>query len=124
MRAGRLIFAALVVLAAFYWLTFSHQDTETYTQPPLTGVDTKSTTFRGYDCVGDCSGHEAGYNWAESHDIQDAYDCDAAGEHSNSPSFAKGCRAYVDGENTASSDDEDTHNADEADDEDTHDADE
>ena len=26
-------------------------------------------TFSGYDCTEDCSGHEAGYNWAEENDI-------------------------------------------------------
>jgi hypothetical protein len=54
--------------------------------------------FAGYDCTADCSGHEAGYKWAEEHDISDGDDCDEAGEHSNSPSFAEGCHAYVDGE--------------------------
>ncbi len=54
--------------------------------------------FAGYECTVNCSGHEAGYNWAEEHDISDGDDCDAAGEHSNSPSFAEGCHAYVDGE--------------------------
>jgi len=46
----------------------------------------------------DCSGHEAGYKWAEEHNITDGGDCDTAGENSNSPSFAEGCHAYVDGE--------------------------
>jgi len=41
------------------------------------------------------SGHEAGYEWAERKGITDSEDCDAAGEHSNSPSFAEGCNAYV-----------------------------
>ena len=50
------------------------------------------------------SGHEAGYNWAEEHDIDDEDDCDTAGETSNSPSFAEGCRAYVE-ENAPDKDD-------------------
>ena len=54
--------------------------------------------FRGYDCTEDCSGHEAGYEWAEQHDITDGDDCDTAGSNSNSASFAKGCHAFVDGE--------------------------
>lgn len=54
--------------------------------------------FAGYNCIGDCSGHKAGYRWAEERNITDGDDCDAAGEHSNSPSFAEGCHAYVDGE--------------------------
>jgi hypothetical protein len=62
------------------------------------GQETKPNQFAGYDCTGDCSGHEAGYRWAEEHDITDGDDCETAGEHSNSPSFAEGCQAYVDGE--------------------------
>ena len=62
------------------------------------GHHTRPNTFAGYECTEDCSGHEAGYAWAEEHDISDGEDCDAAGEHSNSPSFAEGCQAYVDGD--------------------------
>jgi hypothetical protein len=47
-------------------------------------------TFHGYDCTIDCSGHEAGYNCAEEHDITDEEDC--AGD---SESFVEGCKAYV-----------------------------
>ena len=47
-------------------------------------------TFHGYDCTEDCSGHEAGYEWAEENDISDAGDCGG-----NSNSFIEGCRAYV-----------------------------
>jgi hypothetical protein len=47
-------------------------------------------TFRGYDCTEDCSGHEAGYAWAEDNGVSDEYDCDG-----NSNSFNEGCMAYV-----------------------------
>ena len=47
-------------------------------------------TFNGYDCSEDCSGHEAGYNWAEENDIYDEYDCDGY-----SDSFIEGCISYV-----------------------------
>src|SRR6266404_5505527 len=60
--------------------------------------ETNPREFAGYECTVDCSGHEAGYKWAEEHGISDGDDCDRAGEHSNSPSFAEGCHAYVDGE--------------------------
>ena len=59
---------------------------------------TRPNAFAGYECTEDCSGHEAGYAWAEEHDISNEEDCDTAGEHSNSPSFAEGCHAYVDGD--------------------------
>ncbi len=86
--------------------------TNSFSEPPSeTGIpDTKQNTFDSYDCTEDCSGHEAGYAWAEKHDITDGDDCDTAGEHSNSPSFAEGCHAYVDGdsdsEESGDSDDE------------------
>ncbi len=67
-------------------------------RPIETDADESRPKFDGYDCTEDCSGHEAGYRWAEDHSISDGDDCDAAGEHSNSPSFAEGCRAYVDGD--------------------------
>lgn len=56
-------------------------------------------SFAGDPCTQDCSGHEAGYNWAEEHGIDDEDACDQAGDDSNSPSFAEGCKAYVNGEN-------------------------
>ena len=47
-------------------------------------------TFMGYECTEDCSGHEAGYEWAENNDISDVDDCGG-----NSNSFIEGCQAYV-----------------------------
>lgn len=47
-------------------------------------------TFNGYDCTDDCSGHEAGYNWAEENGISDEDDCGG-----NSNSFIEGCISYV-----------------------------
>lgn len=41
-------------------------------------------------CGGDCSGHNAGFDWARDHDIEDAADC---GGYSRS--FIEGCEAYV-----------------------------
>jgi hypothetical protein len=63
-----------------------------------TAAQGPARSFGGYDCSGDCSGHEAGYAWAEEHDIDDEDDCEAAGGNSNSPSFAEGCKAYVSGD--------------------------
>ena len=62
------------------------------------------------ECTDDCSGHEAGYEWADAEGIDDEDDCDAARDHSNSPSFAEGCKAFVNAE--ADSNDEDEDNAD------------
>ena len=47
-------------------------------------------SYAGYDCTEDCSGHEAGYQWAEENGIYDADDCGG-----NSWSFEEGCRSYA-----------------------------
>lgn len=41
-------------------------------------------------CTSDCSGHEAGYRWAEDHGITDPTLCGG-----NSNSFIEGCQAYA-----------------------------
>jgi hypothetical protein len=61
---------------------------DAYPPPPRTVV--YPDTFHGYDCTDDCSGHEAGYQWAEDNGISDTSDCDQ-----ESQSFAEGCQAYV-----------------------------
>ena len=49
-----------------------------------------SPTFHGNTCTGDCSGHEAGYNWAEEKGITDPDDCGG-----KSSSFIEGCESYA-----------------------------
>ncbi|TIN07824.1 MAG: hypothetical protein E5Y51_30610 [Mesorhizobium sp.] len=68
-----LVAAGAVVLASFVALPANAQE-----------------TFHGYDCTDDCSGHEAGYDWAARNDISDERDCDR-----DSQSFNEGCQAYV-----------------------------
>lgn len=48
------------------------------------------STFEGYECTEDCSGHEAGYSWAEENYISDPAECDG-----NSNSFIEGCIAFA-----------------------------
>jgi hypothetical protein len=55
--------------------------------------------FYGYPCTQDCSGHEAGYEWAKRKGIDDVDDCGG-----NSTSFIEGCQAYVE-EDTGGQDD-------------------
>lgn len=52
--------------------------------------DEASEYFHGHRCTVDCSGHEAGYEWAEQHDIHDPDNCGG-----NSESFVEGCRIYA-----------------------------
>lgn len=46
--------------------------------------------FNGYPCTVDCSGHQAGYDWADQNGITDAGDCGG-----NSQSFIEGCQSYT-----------------------------
>ena len=65
-------------------------ETETYPEEYET---TDSLEFNGYECTVDCSGHEAGYEWAEEHGItQD----DVDNYSGNSNSFKEGMQSYVD----------------------------
>jgi hypothetical protein len=47
-------------------------------------------SFNGYECTEDCSGHEAGSQWAEENDIANVDDCEG-----NSTSFIEGCMSYL-----------------------------
>jgi hypothetical protein len=47
-------------------------------------------TFGGYECTEDCSGHKAGYEWAEQNSVSSDDDCGG-----NSQSFEEGCKTYV-----------------------------
>lgn len=60
--------------------------------------------FMGYPCTENCSGHEAGYEWAQENGIIDPDVCDG-----HSDSFIEGCQAYAEEqENSDSIDDEDS----------------
>ncbi len=46
--------------------------------------------FGEYKCEDDCSGHYAGYEWAEENKINNEEDCSG-----NSQSFIEGCKSFV-----------------------------
>lgn len=46
--------------------------------------------FHGYECSDDCSGHNAGYEWADENGV-----CDQDFYGGNSESFAEGVRIYA-----------------------------
>lgn len=50
----------------------------------------RSEDFHGFPCTVDCSGHAAGYNWAEENNVNDTSGCGG-----NSQSFIEGCEAYA-----------------------------
>lgn len=62
-----------------------------------------AATFDGYQCTDDCSGHQAGYDWAQEKDIDDISSCTTA-----SQSFNEGCESFVNGgAGSITADDED-----------------
>ncbi|CAI8957994.1 MULTISPECIES: hypothetical protein [Pseudomonas] len=58
----------------------------------LGSTSASADTFDGYECTDDCSGHQAGYDWAEDNDIDDEDSCDTP-----SQSFNEGCQSFVQG---------------------------
>jgi hypothetical protein len=46
--------------------------------------------FKGFTCTVDCSGHEAGYEWARVNGVTSVDECTG-----NSASFIEGCTAYA-----------------------------
>jgi hypothetical protein len=57
--------------------------------PTISSADAQ--TFHGYPCTVECSGHEAGFDWAEQNGITNSSDCGG-----NSNSFIDGCEAWAD----------------------------
>ena len=53
-------------------------------------IDGAKGSLSGYGCTVDCSGHDAGYQWAEENSITDPDDCGG-----KSWSFEEGCQAYA-----------------------------
>jgi hypothetical protein len=60
--------------------------------------------FGGYDCSDDCSGHAAGYRWAEVHTISSEADCPLRG---GAISFYEGCPVYVEYPSRGADEDDD-----------------
>lgn len=73
---------------------------------PLAAQD---RTFGDYDCTDDCSGHAAGYRWAERRGVQDASEC----PYGNSNSFYEGCLAYAEDPYRGADEDDDGEEIDE-----------
>ena len=70
---------------------------KSYVQPSTHSYS--ATAFNGYPCTIDCSGHDAGYEWAEENSINDPDDCDG-----KSNSFIEGCQSYAEEQQAEESD--------------------
>lgn len=89
------VFFAVIVLVRIFFSSEPQIKTEPTSQKteilrPSSLPTFVPKSFHGNACTDDCSGHEAGYTWAEEHDINDEDDCDG-----NSDSFIEGCTDFV-----------------------------
>lgn len=60
------------------------------TELMVLGYGSAGLSFHEQPCTDDCSGHDAGYEWAEDNSITDPDDCDGS-----SQSFIEGCEAWA-----------------------------
>jgi hypothetical protein len=90
---GKLAFLLVVVVILYF--VFKGDDPKPVASSPSVSSEaaTPEPSYSGSSDQG--SGHQAGYDWAEEKGIDNEDACDEAGDHSNSPSFAEGCKAYV-----------------------------
>jgi len=65
-------------------------------------------TFGGYECTDDCSGHSAGYEWGEQHNVASEQDC----PEGRSQSFYEGCVVYTEDSSRGSEEDDDGNSID------------
>ncbi|MBO9126998.1 MULTISPECIES: hypothetical protein [unclassified Rhizobium] len=65
-------------------------------------------SFGGNYCTDDCSGHKAGYEWAEQNSVTSEGDCSG-----NSSSFEEGCRTYLEDPSRGADFDDDGNEIDE-----------
>lgn len=55
-----------------------------------------SREFGGYECTDDCSGHKAGYEWAQARGLKSATACETLlMRWPNRNSFYEGCLTYL-----------------------------
>lgn len=78
----------------------------------LSNAMASAATFDGNQCLGDCSGHQAGYGWAEQNGIDDESSCSTP-----SASFNEGCQSYIDENSESSSGNSSLYDDDDDDDE-------
>lgn len=65
------------------------------------GMPASYWSFGPYKCEDDCSGHRAGWDWAQKERARKASQCDGSGSNS----FLEGCRYYLQVRGTFSGDD-------------------
>ena len=79
--------AFILFMAAAYLSSCSEKKEP---EPKTSYTSSTKKWFGNYECKDDCSGHKAGYEWADENYITSDWDCSG-----NSESFIEGCYTYV-----------------------------
>jgi hypothetical protein len=70
--------------------------------------ESAARTFGENECTDDCSGHKAGYEWAEVRGITDLSTCESILSRSpNRTSFYEGCVTYTEDPSRGADEDDD-----------------
>ncbi len=68
---------------------YAYEEAEVESEPAdVDATDVEQPEFD--DCTIDCSGHEAGFQWAQENDVTDESECGG-----NSDSFMEGCESFA-----------------------------
>ena len=62
-----------------------------FVSAPIAAAQEAPGSYKGYPCTKDCSGHKAGYAWAEKKGVTSRDQCGG-----KSRSFVEGCYSWVD----------------------------
>ena len=77
----------------------------------LTAINSNSVAareFGGYECTLDCSGHKAGYEWAEAEGVTRVSQCNSMlRRYPNRRSFYEGCLVYLEDPDRGADEDDD-----------------
>lgn len=80
-----------IIFALFFYFSYNSEFSLSSQSPSSSFQDKESSqSYKGYECTDDCSGHQAGYEWARKKGITDPDDCGG-----NSQSFIEGCKSYA-----------------------------
>ena len=95
----KMFWIGVICIGLWFWIS-SNKEKPEYIREEFNNGKTiempvdESITKNNWKCTGDCSGHNAGYEWAEDKGITDPSDCGG-----KSRSFIEGCEAYANKEN-------------------------
>ena len=100
-NGGTIVVIGIIIFFGWLFISSSSSDSptdestnsyesSTYDDYADEEVHEEPEEFHGYECSDDCSGHDAGYEWADENGV-----CDEYFDGGNSESFAEGVRIYA-----------------------------